>query len=136
VTWSNLPATVPYDAVRLTQVFQNLIGNALKYRGERPPVVRVACQLQGDEYRFSVSDNGIGIAPEYVERIFGIFQRLHGKEFEGTGIGLAMVKRIIERYGGRIWVDSTPGEGSTFSFTVLRTTPVPASEAMSTTTTS
>jgi signal transduction histidine kinase len=136
VTWSNLPATVPYDAVRLTQVFQNLIGNALKYRGERPPIVRVACQLQGDEYRFSVSDNGIGIAPEYVERIFGIFQRLHGKEFEGTGIGLAMVKRIIERYGGRIWVDSTPGEGSTFSFTVLRTTPVPASEAMSTTTTS
>jgi signal transduction histidine kinase len=134
VAWDSLPATVPYDAIRLTQVFQNLIGNALKYRGERPPVVRVGCKESGDEFIFSVSDNGIGIAPEYIERIFGIFQRLHGKEYEGTGIGLAMVKKIIERYGGRIWVDSTPGEGSTFSFTVLRTTPVPVTEAMSTTT--
>jgi signal transduction histidine kinase len=134
VAWDSLPTTVPYDAIRLTQVFQNLIGNALKYRGERPPVVCVGCKESGDEFIFSVSDNGIGIAPEYIERIFGIFQRLHGKEYEGTGIGLAMVKKIIERYGGRIWVDSTPGEGSTFSFTVLRTTPVPVTEAMSTTT--
>jgi signal transduction histidine kinase len=134
VTWDTLPKSVPYDSIRLTQVFQNLIGNALKYRGDRRPVVRVGCREEADEFIFSIIDNGIGIAPEYIDRIFGIFQRLHGTEYEGTGIGLAMVKKIIERYGGRIWVDSTPGEGSTFSFTVLRTTPVPVTEAMSTTT--
>jgi signal transduction histidine kinase len=134
VTWDSLPETVPYDGIRLTQVFQNLIGNALKYRGERRPVVRVSCREEGDEFVFSVKDNGIGIAPEYIDRIFGIFQRLHGTEYEGTGIGLAMVKKIIERYGGRIWVESTLGEGSTFSFTVLRTAPVAVPEAFSTTT--
>jgi signal transduction histidine kinase len=118
VNWEQLPTAVPYDPIRLTQVFQNLIGNAIKYRGERQPEVRVSSTQRGSEVVFMVKDNGIGIAPEYIDKIFGIFQRLHGKEYEGTGIGLAMVKKIVERYGGKIWVESTPGVGSTFSFTV------------------
>jgi signal transduction histidine kinase len=134
VTWENLPESVLYDPVRLTQVFQNLISNAIKYRGERRPVVRIGSEQRPDEIIFSVRDNGIGIEPEYIERIFGIFQRLHGKEYEGTGIGLAMVKKIVERYGGRVWVESTPDVGSTFYFTVLTTAPLGIAEATSTTT--
>jgi len=134
VTWANLPATVPYDLVRLTQVFQNLIANAIKYRGDRRPIVRITSEQTPDEIVFSVSDNGIGIEPEYIEHIFGIFQRLHSNEYEGTGIGLAMVKKIVERYGGRIWVESTPGAGSTFYFTVLTSAPIAVAEATSTTT--
>ncbi len=134
VTWENLPESVLYDSVRLTQVFQNLLSNAIKYRGERRPVVRISSEQRPDEIVFSVRDNGIGIESEYIEQIFGIFQRLHGKEYEGTGIGLAMVKKIVERYGGRIWVESQPGVGSTFYFTVLTTAPLGIAEATSTTT--
>jgi light-regulated signal transduction histidine kinase (bacteriophytochrome) len=90
----------------------------LKYKSERKPVVRVSAERQQDQWVFSVRDNGIGIPPQYTTRIFGIFKRLHGHEYPGTGIGLAICQRIVERYGGRIWVDSVEGEGSTFRFTL------------------
>jgi signal transduction histidine kinase len=104
---------------RLSQLFQNLIGNAIKYRGEQPPVIHIGAQGDETHVRFSVRDNGMGIDPAYHDRIFGLFQRLHGaQEYPGTGIGLAVAKRIVERHGGRIWVDSRAGSGSTFYFTV------------------
>ncbi|WP_305880286.1 GAF domain-containing protein [Deinococcus sp. QL22] len=113
------------DASQLRQLFQNLIGNALKFsHPERPPVVRVQAQRDGALVRFSVQDNGVGIAPEYFERIFTIFQRLHTREqYEGSGIGLSIVRKIVERHGGRIWLESTPAMGTTFVFTL------PAAEA-------
>lgn len=104
------------DDIQIGQVLANLIGNALKYRHpDRPPVVRVDAKRQGDFWVLSVADNGIGIESQYFDRIFLIFQRLHTEEeFPGTGIGLALCKKIVERHGGRIWLDSVPGEGSTF----------------------
>jgi signal transduction histidine kinase len=107
-----------YDPVRLGQIFQNLISNAIKYRSERSPIVEVGWRESEAEAIFSVRDNGVGIDPKYVDQVFGVFQRLHGKEVEGTGIGLATCKRIVERYGGRIWVESRPGDGSTFLFSM------------------
>ena len=118
VTNDTLP-TVSADAAQLAQLFQNLIANALKFRGEEPPRVHVSAMQEGDEWVFSVRDNGIGFEPEHAERIFIMFQRLNPRsEYEGTGIGLAISKSIVERHGGGIRAESVPGEGSTFYFTV------------------
>lgn len=117
ITRDPLPA-VYYDPAPLCQVFQNLIGNAIKYRAERRPTIHIGARRDGNDTVFSVRDNGLGIEPKYVEEVFGIFKRLHGKEVEGTGVGLATCRRIVERRGGRIWVESHPGDGATFYFTV------------------
>ena len=118
VTYDHLPRVMG-DEVQLTQVFQNLIANALKFRREDSPEIHVSVRDEHGEWVFSISDNGIGIEPEYGDRIFTIFQRLHTpEEYQGTGIGLALAKKIIERHKGRIWVDSVPGKGSTFHFTI------------------
>ena len=118
VTHDPLP-TVPADAAQLRQLLQNLVGNALKFHGSRPPRVHVGVQSRRGEWCFSVQDNGIGIEPRHAERIFQVFQRLHtATEYPGTGIGLAIAKKIVERHGGRIWVDAEPGKGATFYFTL------------------
>jgi PAS domain S-box-containing protein len=119
ITTGPLP-TLKVHGTHLQQLFQNLIGNAIKYRSpDRTPVVRVTSERQDGGWIFAVSDNGIGIAPEYRENIFGLFKRLHNSdEYSGTGIGLAICKRIVDRYQGRIWVESEPGRGSTFQFTL------------------
>ena len=106
------------DPGQLVQLFQNLIGNAIKYRSEEPPEIRISARVKNEAWEFAISDNGIGVEPEYFERIFIIFQRLHNRAaYSGTGIGLAVCKKIVERHGGRIWVESTPGQGSSFQFT-------------------
>jgi light-regulated signal transduction histidine kinase (bacteriophytochrome) len=119
VNVESLPAIMA-DASQLAQLFQNLVGNALKFCAEdRPPVVRISAQRQATWWLFSVADNGIGIAPEFAERVFRIFQRLHtATAYAGTGIGLAICQTIIDRHGGKIWVESESGVGSTFYFTI------------------
>ncbi len=109
------------DGAQLAQVFQNLIGNAIKFRGAEPPKIHVGAETRDAVWVFTVKDNGIGLDTQYAERIFMMFQRLHNKaEYPGTGIGLAIVKKIVERHGGRIWVESEPGNGATFGFTLAR----------------
>jgi len=111
--------TVRADGTQLVQLFQNLVGNAMKFRGNAPPKIRVDACREEDHWLFFVRDNGIGMDPEYRDRIFLIFQRLHARnEYPGTGIGLAICKKIVDRHGGRIWVESQPGQGSTFYFTL------------------
>jgi light-regulated signal transduction histidine kinase (bacteriophytochrome) len=118
VTHHTLP-TVLGDQRQLVQLFQNLLSNAVKFRGEQPPRVHVAAQVGNGDWLFSVRDNGIGLEPQFTERIFVIFQRLHNREeYPGTGIGLAICKRIVERHGGRIWAESELGKGATFCFTL------------------
>jgi light-regulated signal transduction histidine kinase (bacteriophytochrome) len=117
VTHDPLPS-VQADETQLVQLFQNLIGNAIKYQSPGIPRVHISAARNGDKkWMFSVKDNGLGIDPNYFERIFGMFQRLHKREeFDGTGIGLAICKKIVERHGGSISVESQPGQGSTFRF--------------------
>lgn len=126
---SSVPLPVlPVDATQMVQLLQNLIGNALKFRGEDTPTIRIGAQRETESWVFSIQDNGIGIEPQYFERIFQIFQRLHTrKHYPGTGIGLAICKKIVERHGGTIWVQSEPGKGSTFYFSIPDH-PVAASE--------
>ncbi len=118
ITSDPLPA-VTADPTQLTQLFQNLIGNSLKFRGSQTPRIHIGAVKMADSWQFSVQDNGIGIEPQYFERIFLVFQRLHLRDdYPGTGIGLALCQKIVERHGGKIWVESQPGQGSTFYFTV------------------
>jgi signal transduction histidine kinase len=118
ITHDDLPA-ITADEVQMVQLFQNLISNAIKFRGSGQPEIHLGVRQEKGGWRFSVTDNGIGLSPEYEERIFIIFQRLHGSDkYPGTGIGLAVCKKIVDYHGGRIWVESEPGEGSTFCFTI------------------
>ena len=120
VTHDPMPKVVA-DPGQLTQLFQNLIGNAMKFRGAAAPRIHVGAETREHVWVFTVKDNGIGLDTQYADRIFMMFQRLHNKtEYPGTGIGLAICKKIVERHGGRIWVDSRPGQGSTFGFTIAR----------------
>lgn len=106
------------DHVLLVQLFQNLLSNAMKYRSSEPPHIRIGAEWVGDHWRIRVSDNGLGIDRRYHKRIFELFQRVHGPKFPGTGMGLAICKKIVERHSGEIWVESEPGKGSTFFFTL------------------
>ncbi len=117
VTSDSLP-TVAAEEVLLMQLFQNLISNSIKYRGKETPRIHVSAERYGYGWLFAVRDNGIGVDPQDAERVFGMFKRLHGSDIPGTGIGLAICKKVVERQGGRIWVESEAGQGSTFKFTI------------------
>jgi light-regulated signal transduction histidine kinase (bacteriophytochrome) len=117
VTSDPLP-TVIAEEVLLMQLFQNLISNSIKYRGAETPRIHISAERDADGWLFAVRDNGIGIAPQDSDRVFGMFKRLHGSEIPGTGIGLAICKKVVERKGGRIWVESESGRGATFKFTI------------------
>lgn len=117
ITTENLPV-VRADELQLVQVFQNLLSNAIKFRRSDKPLVRVGAERKGTVWVFAVKDNGVGISPEYKDKVFSIFRRLHGREYPGVGIGLSLCRRIVERHGGRIWFESERGEGTTFYFTI------------------
>ena len=118
ITHAELPI-LPVDRSQLVQLFQNLLGNAIKFRSAAPPKIHVNARREGDDWQFSVRDNGIGIDPRQHDEIFEVFRRLHSREkYDGTGIGLAICKKIVDRHGGRIWVESEPGQGATFHFTI------------------
>jgi light-regulated signal transduction histidine kinase (bacteriophytochrome) len=112
------------DESQLTQLFQNLISNALKFHGTEPPRIEIGVKHVAAEWQFAVRDNGIGIDPKFHERVFVVFQRLHRRDqYPGTGIGLAICKRVVEHHGGRIWVESARGQGATFYFTIPAAAP-------------
>jgi len=114
-----LPVLPNTSKLQMFQLMQNLLSNALKYHGEQPLLINVSALKVDGDWQFAVQDNGIGIDPKYADKIFVIFQRLHNKsEFSGTGIGLSICKKIVEKHGGKIWVESVPGQGSTFYFTI------------------
>jgi len=115
---SDLLPTVIAEEVVLLQIFQNLISNSIKYKGEDIPRIHVCAERDSAGWLFAVRDNGIGIDAQDAERVFGMFKRLHGSEIPGTGIGLAICKKVVERQGGRIWVESEAGRGATFKFTI------------------
>jgi chemotaxis family two-component system sensor kinase Cph1 len=117
VDHGSLPCVVG-DEGQLAQVFQNLVGNAIKFHGGEAPRVHVDAERNNGNWVFSVKDNGMGIDPQFFERIFLVFQRLHGNEYPGTGIGLSIARKIVQRHGGQIWLESEPGAGSTFYFTI------------------
>jgi light-regulated signal transduction histidine kinase (bacteriophytochrome) len=118
VTILELPR-LPGDARQLNSLFQNLIGNAIKYRGDEPPRVEISAERKGNEYAFAVTDNGIGIEPRFARRIFDMFQRLHSRsKYPGTGIGLSICRKVVEAHGGQIWVDPNKPHGSVFRFTL------------------
>lgn len=117
VTSDRLPTVIANEFI-LTQLFQNLVGNSIKYRGEATPAIHISAAKTADGWLFSVKDNGIGIDPAHAKRVFGMFKRLHGKEIPGAGIGLALCKKLVERLGGRIWVESEGGQGAVFKFTI------------------
>ncbi len=118
ITCGQLP-TLRLQEIHLLQLFQNLIGNAIKYRSKDAPLIEIAAKQEPEGWLISVRDNGIGIDPQYQEQIFGLFKRLHSiQDYSGTGVGLAICQKIVERYHGRIWVDSALGRGSTFFFTL------------------
>ena len=128
VRHTTLPV-LPGEYRQVVQLFQNLVGNALKFRGTETPRVIVGARERDSDWRFAVKDNGIGIDPKFQQRIFGMFQRLHtAEEYPGTGVGLALCKRIVERHGGEIWVHSAPGEGATFFFTIPKQAPASGKE--------
>ncbi|MBS1877184.1 MAG: PAS domain-containing sensor histidine kinase [Acidobacteria bacterium] len=118
VTYDSLPDDIPSDYSQLSVVFRNLLSNALKYRAPQAPRVHVGVCEDAAEWTFSVADNGAGIAAAHRERVFGAFKRLHGRDVPGTGMGLALSRKIVERHGGRMWVESELGQGSTFFFTI------------------
>lgn len=118
ITYDSLP-DVKGDSLQLMQLFQNLIDNAIKFRGKKSPRIHISAEQKGKEWVFSMRDNGIGICSKFLERIFIIFQRLHTREeYPGTGIGLALCKKIVEGHGGCIWIESEIGKGSVFYFTI------------------
>lgn len=119
VTFDSLPV-IRADAKQLLQVFQNLISNAIKFRGSEPLRIHISAEQKDDEWVFSVKDNGIGIEPQYKDKVFDMFRRLHGREYPGVGIGLSLCRRIIERHKGRIWLESEYGKGTVFNFTIPR----------------
>lgn len=117
ITCDPLP-TVHADPGQLAVVLRNLLQNSLTFRSSEPPRIHLSAQREGNEWVFTIVDNGLGIDPRFHERVFVVFQQVHGREYGGVGMGLAIVKRIVERHGGRIWVDSQPGKGAKFSFTL------------------
>ena len=123
VTSDPLPIVEAREAM-LTQIFRNLIGNSIKYRGDAAPTIHISAERTTEGWLFSVRDNGIGIDPEDAKFVFGMFKRLHGKEIPGTGIGLALCRKVVERHGGRIWVESKAGQGATFKFTIPTVRPL------------